>query len=254
MATKAFYGGVAGPVTNVLNYVDDGLSPTRGSSMWQTFPMLAVQQDPSVGNYYLDHFTGFTTATGGWISTQATSGTSVQGVLTGGTLKLDAGATTAHQGIQVQRTGGYVIPAAAKQIWFECKLKTSVLTLEFLAGLATVSTTLISAGAISGAADLIGFSSVTGDGVILPQAIKASTAATIATSNTLVAGTYVRLGFVVTGLSQVDYYVNGTLSKTMSTGSTNIPVSILTPSFVCQTSGTSQPVIDIDYYALGYLL
>lgn len=228
---------------------DDLLSPA--STMWASSPQAAMMQDMLVGVEYVDDFVGFISGTGAWIVSTATTGTATAGTLAGGTVALAAGATTANQGVQIQRSGSHFIPAQGKHIWFECRLKVNVLQTQFLCGLFDVDTTLIATGALH-ATDGIGFQCLTSDGVLLPVSKASSTATTGTTTNTLVAATYVRLGFTmtwgsITNVASVQPYVNGVATGSPIT--TNVPTASLTPSFVCQagTGAGSNPQVDLDF-------
>jgi hypothetical protein len=252
MSTRAFMSYGDGPAGSQPNYFDDQLSPAiraGGPSLWQGAPQLALIQDMVVAAEFMDDFVGLVTGASAWVTTQATSGTATAGSLAGGTAALNAGATTQHQGIQMQRGGSHLVPALGKHIWFECRAKVNVLQAELLFGLFDTDATLVTAGALH-ATDGIGFQCLTSDGVILPVVKSASTATTGASVATLTAATYVRLGFVLTWsatLQQVQPYVNGAAVGNPIT--TNIPTVALTPSFVCQSGAGagSNPQVDLDY-------
>jgi hypothetical protein len=249
MSTRGATVGGAGTLGPQASFIDDGISPAPGASLWQTCPLLAGLCDLHGLCIFEDDFIGLTKTADTWIATQATSGTATAGVLAGGTCALSAGATTNHQGEQLQRAGGHFIPAVSKSIWFECRLKTNLLTLEFLAGLADIDTGLITTGAVH-ATDCIAFSSVTGDGVLLQNVASGGTHTTAA-GPTLVAATYVKLGFVLTSNTSVQFFVNGTAQGAPVT--TNIPAVTLAPSFVCQATGTGTPQVDIDWVMCAQL-
>jgi hypothetical protein len=246
---SAFYAGT-GSTGRQLHYNDDGLN-ANGPGLWASCPLLAILSDPTVGYQFFDHFMGIDKAADSWIATQATSGTATAGVLAGGTVALSAGAATDNQGIQLQLAGGAFVPAASKHIWFECRLRQSQLASQFYAGLAVIDTSLIAAGALAHT-DSIGFSSVTDDGVLLANT-RAASASTTSSAHTLVADTFVRLGFVVNGVTSVTFYVNGTATATTHTA--NIPsAAVLTPSFVCQATGSGTPILSVDYVRVVQLV
>lgn len=246
MSTRGALVGGAGSIGPQAVAYDDQLSPAPGASLWYTCPMQAYGNDASVGSQLFDDFIGFVTGSTAWVTTQATSGTATAGNLAGGTAALNSGATTQHQGIQMQRAGGHIIPAVNKHIWFECRLKTNILQGEFLFGLFDIDTTLVAAGALH-ATDGIGIKSVTSDGVCLPVVGSSSTYTTGSSIKTLVAATYVRLGFVVTSNTSVQFYVDGVATGNAIT--TNIPTVSLTPSFVAQAGAGagSNVAVDLDY-------
>jgi hypothetical protein len=207
--------------------------------------------DPEIGHHYFNDFHDLVKATDNWISTQATAGTNVAGTLAGGVLTMNAGATTDGQGPQLQLAGIDFLPAANKDLWFEVKVKNSFTTGDMFFGLAEIDTTLV-ASSDATTANHIGFSSFTGDGIFLRDANKASTRVNTGALHTLVADTYVRLGFKVTGVTSIQFYVNG-----VATGSTvataSIPIVGLTPSFTVHATGTNQDVVDIDWVKIFQL-
>jgi hypothetical protein len=94
----------------------------------------------------------------------------------------------------------------------------------------------------------IGFLSVTDDNVIL-AACKDGLALTTASSiHTFVDDAWVKLGFKVTGTTKVEFFVNGVLVGTITA---NIPTTELRPSLVCQSGGTTDPIVHIDWLALA---
>lgn len=252
MSTKSYYVGGLGSAGPQLNFTDDLLSPARGASLWQSCPQLAIMQDPSVGNFFLDHFHTLTKSSEDWILTQATSGTAVAGALAGGVATLNAGAVTDGQGPQIQNAGTEFVPAAGKNIWFECKVKVSHISGDFFFGLAELDTTLVATSALT-IANGIGFESFTGDGVLVASSEQATARATVAAVKTLVAATYVKLGFVVRGVTDVTFYVDGVANATLLL-TANIPIVALTPSFTVHATGTDQAVLDIDYVQCVQLL
>ena len=250
MTLRSVYSSGVGSLDPNLAYYDDDLA-ANGPGLWASCPLLPILFDPSIAVVFCDHFVGLDKSTESWIATQATSGTATAGVLAGGTVALSAGATTDNQGIQLQRAGGAFITAASKHLWFECRLRQSQLASQFYAGLAVVDTSLIAAGALAHT-DSIGFSSVTDNGVLLANTRAASTGST-STGHTLVADTYVRLGFVLSGINDVTFWVDGV--RTATTHTANIPSgAVLTPSFVCQATGTGTPILQVDYVKVVQLL
>ena len=75
---------------------------------------------------------------------------------------------------------------------------------------------------------------------------KAGAEATPVESNTIEEDTYVRLGFKVNGVTNVTHYVDGVAIST-SILTANIPIVTLCPSFVCQSGGTNDPIMHLDW-------
>lgn len=238
----------------VCSFYDPTLSTTYTSGLWKTCPVLEWMFDNNVGVYLNDQFTSYnaTATTGDWVGTAATAGTAATGTAEPGVLVLDSGSTTQGQGMQVQRTKSAFVPAANKSIWFEAKVKlVTSLSAQVFVGLAAADTTIIASNAVS-TNNRIGWSSVTGDGVLLLNSDKAGTGTT-ATGTTLVAGTYQYLGFVYDGVADtVQQYVNGVATGS-AIATANIPKVVTYPSFVCQTHGTTQPLLHVAGYRVFQL-
>ena len=242
MATR----GYTHPGTRVCSNYDPVLSTTYTTGLWRTCPLLEYAHDPFIGSYLNESFTSYNAqaTTGDWVGTAATAGTGGIGTAEPGVLVLDSGSTTQGQGFQAQRTKSAFVPAANKSIWFECKVKlVTSLSAQVFIGLAAADTSIIASNAMS-TNNRIGWTSVTGDGVLLFDTDKAATGGT-STGTTLVAGTYQYLGFVYDGVADtVQQYVNGVATGT-AVATANIPKVVIYPSFVCQTNGSTQPLLHV---------
>jgi hypothetical protein len=180
--------------------------------------------------------------------TQATVGEwSLDDDAENGVLLLDSDSTTVTQGINAQKSLATFLPKAGRNIWFETRVKVTGidnLNAELFMGLAEIDGTVIAASTVS-TANHIGFSSVTDDGILLANAEKAGTGATD-TGVTIKNDTWYTLGFKVTGLDYVTFYVNNVKCGSLPTA--NIPIVVLAPTFVCQSGGTDQPILNVDYW------
>lgn len=234
-----------------LYWFDSVNSPTLGASLWETFPAIAHLCDPSIAHVYFNDFHSANKATEDLILTQATAGTGVAGVLAGGVLTLNAGAVTDGQGPQVQLAGVDFFPAAGKTLWFECRVKVSHLTPDLFFGLAELDTTIFASSDMT-TSNHIGFSSFTGDAVLLADANKAATRLNTLAVKTIVAATYVKLGFVIDGVTSITWYVDGVANATTYL-TVDIPVVGLTPSFGVHATGTDQAIVDIDWVKCAQL-
>ena len=193
-----------------------------------------------------------------WQVTQATSGTMALSNLEGGTVILDSGATTSTQGPNVQyggtNTGASIVAPASGLLLYEARLKiTTAMSTgpNFFAGLSEYNTAIIASSALATSKSYAGFSSVTADGVLLGCSGDGTNAATSVvpygsnTGLTLVADTYIKLGFVIKNRSTMTMFVNG--QKSANTITTYLPTTAkMRLSFVCQSRGTLQPTMDID--------
>ena len=238
-----YSGGPAGSTTPYENLIarDTALSPALGTSLWETCPLLALRSDPSVGTIFDHNFLTVTPATNaipGWTTTTATSGAVTLDAALG--LKIDSGATTANQGVNLQLTSTPFTVAAGKPVWFEGQVKItgiSGLKIQFLFGLAAIKTTLIATGAV-GTDDKIAFDGVTSTGVLTSDCCSSSTSGT-GTGVTVANNGIYKLGFYATS-TNVDFWVNGVKVSSLTA---NIPTSALAPSIVVQSNGTTQPIV-----------
>ena len=223
-----------------------GLSPALWAKQPRDF------QDLSVGFGITDDFLTFDDENK-WVLTQATAGTVALDVAAkGGVLLLDSNSTTNNQGVQVQLGGAAgassFIPSATSKIYYEARIKAADIgstTCQVFAGLAIVDTSVF-ASAANSTANHIGYEAINSTAVGI-HSEKAGTRSSTASAHTLVDDTYVKLGFVVDGLTSVTPYVNG-VAKTAIT--TNIPIVALTPSFVCHSSGTTDPILHVDWVSV----
>jgi hypothetical protein len=215
-------------------------------------PVQRCIKDPMYGYYFFDRFSPFNKSAEAWILTQATTGTGVADTLPGGGAAFDAGAVTDGQGPQIQLAGTPITPAAGKDIWFECRLKDSFITGDLFVGLAPIDTTLMASSDMT-TSNHIGFSCVTGDGILLCDANKAGVRVATTPAHTLVADTFVKLGFRVRGVTDITFFVNDQELSTLVL-TANIPVVGLTPSFSIHATGTNRDVVKMSYIRCLQLL
>ena len=239
-----------------LNFYDKTHNAAFPVGVWADCPLLSIATDPSVGFSFFEDFTGpmqgdatGTTNLDGWTITQATAGAvSLDATNPGGVLLIDSASTTTAQGVNAQATESLVfVPAANKDIWFEARWKIvdTYDKAEIFVGLSATDTSII-AGADMTAANHIGWECHTDDGVLLFGAEKAGTEATPVSSNTIAEATYVRTGFKINGITEVEFWVDG--AKNSSTHVTaNIPIVSMCPSFVCHSGGTNDPIMHLDW-------
>ncbi len=223
-----------------------GLSPGLWAKQPRDF------QDLNVGFGIQDDFLTFDDENK-WVLTQATAGTAALDVAAkGGVLLLDSASSTNNQGVQIQLGGAAgassFIPSATSKIYYEARIKAADIgstTCQVFAGLAIVDTSVF-ASAANSTANHIGYEAINSTAVGI-HSEKAGTRSSTASAHTLVDDTYVKLGFVVDGLTSVTPFVNG-VAKTAIT--TNIPIVALTPSFVCHSSGTTDPILHVDWVSV----
>ncbi len=247
MKTKGF------TQAGVSSFYDPTLSTTYAtSSLWRDCPLLAYMFDPSIGVLYDEPF-GSYDATNDWTLTAATSGTGAIDTATyPGALKLDAGAVTAAQGVNLQRLKQMILPAAGKDIWAEFNIVLTATTPpvtkgQIYVGLAASDTTIIAAGSQS-TNNRIGWQIETAGLLQMTFTADKAGAATTKTGPLLVDATKIRLGFRYDGTADtVQQYVNGAALGT-AVATANIAKLAMYPSFVCQADGTDRP----NLYLLNY--
>tara|TARA_R100001082_G_scaffold108727_1_gene84464 strand:- start:1640 stop:2395 length:756 start_codon:yes stop_codon:yes gene_type:complete len=225
-----------------------GLSPT----VWSQSPLTQL----SVGGLdegfgIIDDFLTFDDENK-WVLTQATAGTAaLDAAAKGGVLLLDSASSTNNQGVQIQLGGAAgassFIPNANATIYYEARVKIADIgstTCQMFAGLAIVDTSVF-ASAANSTANHIGFEAINSTAMGI-HSEKAGSRSSTASVHTVVDDTYVKLGFVVDGLTKITPYVNGVAKDTITT---NIPIVAMTPSFVCHSSGTTDPIVHVDWVA-----
>jgi hypothetical protein len=228
-----------------------GLSPT----IWSQAPLTEISNGGLTEGFgFIDDFLAFDDATARWLLTNATSGTAiVDPAAIGGALLLNAGATTLNQGVQIQMGGEVAsasfIASATSKIYYEARVKISTIgstTGQIFVGLSEVLATLF-ASAANTSTNHIGYEIFNTTAMGL-HSEKGGVRDSSAAAHTVVDGTYVKLGFVVDGLTKITPYVNG-VAKTAITLVTAIPIVEMTPSFVCKAGATTRPVLSIDWVA-----
>lgn len=238
--TSTIAGPTGAPYENLV-FKDTALSPAVGGSLWDSCPSLVDLCDPSLAFDLNTDWFGVTPATnniGGWTTTTVTSGAVTMDATKG--LKIDAGATTANQGVNLQGNRTFAQLAANKAVWMEGSFNFTGLTslkIQFLFGLVAAQTACIASGAV-GTDDKIAFDGVTATGVLQADCT-ASATTTNGTGVTLANSTSYRLGLYATP-NNVDFWVNG---AKVSSVTANIPTSALAPTVVVQSNGTVQPVV-----------
>jgi len=166
-------------------------------------------------------------------------------------LLLDSASSTNNQGVQIQLGGAAgassFIANANSKIYYEARVKIADIgstTCQMFAGLAIVDTSVF-ASAANSTANHIGFEAINTTAMGI-HSEKAGSRSSTAAVHTVADDAYVKLGFVVDGLTKITPYVNGVAKDAITT---NIPIVALTPSFVCHSSGTTDPIVHVDWVA-----
>jgi hypothetical protein len=196
-----------------------------------------------LGISYFDDFLGDinTVDTEAWEDSSTTTGTlSLSATDVGGALVVDsAGNTTADDGAEWQLLNCRFLPAAGTNIWFEARVKMNDATDQYFIGLAATDVTLMAAGVLDDVVDKCGFFH---EAASTDDKISSVTARTSADDKTAdVAdnsdGTYMTVGFKITGITTVDFYVNGALVESGAV-TANVPNVAMCLSLVSKIEGT----------------
>ena len=237
-------------VSEIDSTETSGTAAAAGPSplIWDGSLWAAVDLDPSKGYKYFNDYLGTVdiTTTDGYTLTQTTTG-GITGSVTedGGALFLDsAGNGTADDGIEAQLTNCLFKPVAGRTIRFEARVKmndTSANISQFAIGLAGIDTSLIDAGVVDDTVDKAMFfrhAATTGDRLSVIAA--KTTAEDIDVDKvTTVDATYIKLGFVIDGVTDIKWYADGVLVHT-SAELANIPNAVMCLSYVSKTEGASK--------------
>ena len=238
------------------------LKPQRGAgkllrglsaNIWSQTPLAQINSGAiDEGFGFIDDYLSFNDE-GPWVVSNATSGTAVLADAKGGVLTMDSGAATNDQGVQIQYGGASgadsFIPNANSKIYFEARLKLTTIgagTFDFFLGLSETDTSIIT-GSANTSSDYIGIQSITADLLAILVTENDGSLTAGGTAHTFVDGTYVKLGFIVDGVSSITPYVNGVAGDKITT---NIAATKpMTPSVVVQSVATTQPVGSVDWIA-----
>lgn len=235
-----------------VEYAQPGNHRGFSHRLWKDCPLhQLLVGDPGVGWAFFDDF--IREATGLYTETQATAGAFALTDAAGGVAEADSGSTTQHQGITVQKPGELFIPQSGSKIWMEARFKVDVVSTppQVFIGLSEEDTTLIASGANS-STNHIGFESIADAGVDVKFVTeKAGSRGALDDITALEADTYIKLGFRVTETGKIEVYINGEKYATLFEDSDDIPIVEMTPSLVCQTDGTTQPKLYIDWWCFA---
>lgn len=242
--------------TSTSDLQEQGRTGPSDGTLWFDCPWSQLKNDFGRGYTFEDDFTGAHDLTNKYTLTQATTGTFLLIDEEGGVADLDCASSIVTRGGNVQYGSGvgeFASTQAAGKMWFEARVKATDIGSsgpEFFLGLHNIKTAIIASSAMDAtASDWIGFKSLTDDSILLGTAANnaASSAETTASDiHTFVDGTYVNLGFKVTNRDKVEFYVDGV--KQTNTVAANIPTALMVPSLVCQSDGTVDTIISIDWW------
>ena len=195
-----------------------GLSPL----LWGDCPWDSIKNDPGQGIAYFDDFVGTqnTTDAEAWEDSSVTTGTLTLVAAEGGALLASsAGSTSADDGAEWQLLNCRFLPKAGTNIWFEARVKMNDATDQYYIGLAATDVTLIAGGVLDDVSDKCGFFHAVSETDDKISCVTARAAEDDATSDIAdnSDGTYMTVGFKITGLTSVEFYVDGVLLETGTT-------------------------------------
>lgn len=225
--------------------------------VWAHAPVLENLFDPTLCAFLNEDWQDYETTNGPYTLTQATSGTAAIDTTAPGRLKMDAGATTANQGAQIQRLKSAWVPAAGKSLWAEFVVMLTATTppvtkCQLFVGLAASDTTIIAGGAMT-TNNRIGWEVLAGGLLQTTFTCDKAGTSTTQTGPLLVDATPIKLGFHYHGASDtLQAYVNGVATGAPIT-TTNIPKVAVYPSFVCQSDGTDEANLYVSAYQIMQL-
>lgn len=203
------------------------------------------QPDWSDPNYvrFFDDFNEITLSTLKW-STVKDAGAAAA-IATGtanGELVLTSTATTDNDGASVQ--GNAVWQAlSGRTIWFAARIKVvTAAQQDVFAGLTVAFAT--NPENVLTASNRIGFQVNDGDASILCKTENADTETSTDSTVDLADATYINLWIMVTGTSQVKFYINGTLRATHTTNIPTAALALALFSLSGEATGTKSMTID----------
>ena len=233
-----------------------GPNTNRGRSreMWINCPIQEIRDDFSAGLWMEDDFITLQDGDGWTFTDNTATGSAATFALNpgvhGGEALLSSVSAVDTEGGQIQWGTSAFVPSATRTIWFETLIDLSVVSADLFVGLSEVDTSVLASGAIT-SANHVGFLHLTADGVLLQVGEKAGTADLAGTTGyTLTADGKVKLGFIVHGLTSVEFWVNGVrTAKAQDLATANIPAVGVTPTFCCHSGSTTPSVMSIDWVA-----
>ena len=213
---------------------------------------MALNANPGLGWMEVDDFNKSGGATD-WTLVNATAGTAaLDPTEQNGNLLIDAASTTDNQGVvQLQYLGMCATPAAGNVLAYEVRAKANVIAkIDLFLGMASTDANILS----TMPTNYIGFY-VVDVGAGLTFGCQDGTEETSSSDvHTLVADTYVKLGFRLEYGSAPECYVNGE-EVTTGISADAAPDSLMRPSYACLCgTGTpsSQPELNLDWHAVGF--
>lgn len=238
-----------------LTFANPGNHRGLSRHLWRDIPLEFFSNYMlEEGLFDIDDFKG-NLPTAKYTATQETSGTFAMTVANGegGVVLADSGASTNDQGINVQEAEWLGWEAGSLLI-FEARVMPAAIGTagNIFIGLAIADTTIVASDAMT-TDDYIGFHGLASNSLTFARRKDGGTAQTSSAGvGTLVASTWMRLGFRVNEDGVATPYVNGVEMESYKlTGTSAMPTDILGRSLVCQSNGTTRPTLAMDYWAVA---
>jgi len=181
--------------------------------LWSSCSYPALMFGAKEGFVYFNDFLGVhdpTTACGWDIDTTGSGTLTASAAIQGGAAVLDTVGTTLDDHINAQLKNCMVKPAAGVKIWFEMRVALTDATQQFYFGLAGVCTDII-ASDVEDTVDKCGFFHEDGstDNKISVISANGTSDERNLDVGTTKDATYIKLGFLIDGVSRITYFVNG---------------------------------------------
>lgn len=236
-----------------------GTAAGKGPSplVWEDCPYTDIMINPELGFVFFDDYLGNLDVadTKDWELTQVDTKGSIAKDITvqGGVLTVtSATGDSADDGINAQLKNCLFKPAAGVKIFFEARVAMADATQQYYVGLAGIDTTLIASGVYDDVVDKCGF--IHEDATHTNDKISAICSRTSSeevdedvAANT--DGTYIKLGFIIDGLTRVDYFVNG-VNVGNCVDTSDIPNAVMALSYVAQYE-TADGIMSVDWVRIA---
>jgi hypothetical protein len=224
-----------GPLKNV--------DVSSGNRDW--FRNLPIGQEPDFYVAFNDFLFAKDYNASDWVVTETDAGATqaIAADVLGGALLITNTATD-DDIVQLQSAEQAWKLGAGKKLWFETKLKVSDATQsDVFVGLATTDTSII-----AGTTDSVGFRKADGAAALV-SITEDNTTETTNSAATMVADTFVTLGFYWDGVSKVRFYVNRALTATHTANIEQTNALALT--FTLQNGEAAAKTMTIDYFYIA---
>lgn len=202
-------------IKNVSNAYGTAVGTGPSPAIWEGVPLLDIMLNPQLGFVYFDDFLGQIDVTNddGWaLDISAGSGT-ISPLTTdqGGVMQISSVGSTEDDSINAQLTNCSFLPAAGTKIYFEARVNMVNATEQFFIGLAEVDTTLLASGALDNVVCKCGFYHQHDDTDDKLSAVCSDDASEEIDADVVanVDNTYIKLGFIIDGVTKVTYYADG---------------------------------------------